>query len=147
MSSGILSMTGWLVTATNVIEIGCISPQIERELKLGDLDATQNCTATAQFLGRLGWMAGPQVYVFDKRNDQSWEDFLHAALPPAVQAPISDLELFSYRSFFLATETPENITRFLTDGYKACQADICELQGYTGNPDIGGIGVSSTIYH
>lgn len=146
MSSGALSMTGWFVTAYNTIQIGCISPQIQRELKLADLDATENCTATARFLGRLGWMAGPQVYVFDKNNDHSWEEFLQAAMPLAVQSTISDLELFSYRSFFLATETPENITKFLADGYEACRANICELHGYTGNPDIGGIGVSFVIH-
>jgi hypothetical protein len=147
MTSGALSKTGWLVTASNVIEIGCISPQLERQLTLNDLDASQNCTATALFLGTLGWITEPQNYTFNKDNDHSWQEFLRAALPVHVQETITDLELFSYRGYFLATETADNITTLLRDGYKTCQADICELRGYTGNPDIGGIGVCASLVY
>jgi hypothetical protein len=72
---------------------------------------------------------------------------LRAALPAAVQKNITDLELFSYRNYFLASKAADDITNFLKGGYEACQRDSCEVQGYTGNPDIGGIGVSPWLYH
>jgi hypothetical protein len=147
MSSGALSITGWLVTAINVIEIGCISPQLERQVTFNDLNTNQNCTTTALFLGILGWLTEPQNYTFNKENDHSWQEFLRAALPVHIQESITDLELFSYRSYFLATETADNITMLLRSGYEACQADICELQGYKGNPDVGGIGASTYVHH
>jgi len=81
MTSGALSKTGWLVTAANVIEMSCISPQLERQLTINDLEASQNCTPTALFLGTLGWMTEPQNYTFNKDNDHCWQEFLRAALP------------------------------------------------------------------
>lgn len=142
MSFGNLSRIAWFGMAKNVIQIGCIAPQIERQLSLASLDPSQNCTSTAQFLSSLGWLSGPQVYTANGHNENSWLPFLRAALPATVQSNITELELFSYRTYFLATETIDNINSFLREAYDACQRDLCEVQGYTGNPDIGGIGVS-----
>jgi hypothetical protein len=143
MSTGALSSLGWLGTAKDDIETSCITPQFEREVSLSDLDSTQNCTATAKFLSSLGWITGAQNYTASSSNDTSWLDFLLASLPASDRNNLTDLELLVYRNYFLASENAAAITTFLKDGFNACQKDICEVQGYTGNPDIGGIGVSS----
>ncbi|KAH6702804.1 hypothetical protein BKA61DRAFT_704103 [Leptodontidium sp. MPI-SDFR-AT-0119] len=141
LSFGSLSDSGWIGTAKDDIETGCIAPQFERQISLANLNATQNCTATAIFLSSLGWLTGPQIYSTSSYNDSSWLEFLHAALPARYQANITELELFVYRNFFLASERADDITNLLNRGYISCKNDICEIQGYTGNPDIGGIGV------
>jgi hypothetical protein len=140
MSFGALSNVAWIGTAKDIIETGCIAPQFERQISLTNLDATQKCTATALFLGSLGWISEAQNYTTNGFNDSSWLEFLRAALPPVDQKNITDVELFAYRNYFLATEKSDNKTKLLKEGYNACQKDICGVQGYTGNPDIGGIG-------
>ncbi|KAF4627480.1 hypothetical protein G7Y89_g10681 [Cudoniella acicularis] len=141
LSFGALSDSGWIGTAKDDIETGCIAPQFERQISLSNLNATQNCTATAIFLSSLGWLAGPQSYNTDSYNDSAWLGFLYAALPPQDQNNITQLELFVYRNFFLTDANTQSITTFLDDSYYSCQKDICMVQGYTGNPDISGIGV------
>jgi hypothetical protein len=98
MSFGALSNVAWIGTAKDVIETGCIAPQFERQISLTNLDATQNCTATAQFLGSLGWISEAQNYTTNGFNDSSSLEFLRAALPPVDQKNITDVELFAYRT-------------------------------------------------
>ncbi|KAH6665111.1 hypothetical protein B0J14DRAFT_680850 [Halenospora varia] len=141
MSLGNLSKTNWLRTAKDNIETVCIAPQFERGISVSNLDATQNCTATAIFLTSLGWITGTQDYSVSNSNDTSWLEFLGAALPEPYRSNLTDLELLVYRNFFLSSEKASDITKLLNVGFDACQKDICEVQGYTGNPDIGGIGV------
>ncbi|KAH8648308.1 hypothetical protein BGZ60DRAFT_521032 [Tricladium varicosporioides] len=141
MSLGNLSETNWLRTAKDNIETVCIAPQFEREISVSNLDASQNCTATALFLGSLGWITGTQNYQINSSNDTSWLQFLSAALPEPYRSNLTDLELLVYRNFFLSSERASEITKLLNAGFDACQKDICKVQGYTGNPDIGGIGV------
>jgi hypothetical protein len=141
MSSGSLSSLGWIDTAKDDIETACITPQLEKQISLSNLNATQNCTATAIFLSSLGWITGPHNYTAKSSNNTLWLEFLSAALPLADQN-LTDLELLVYRNYFLASENDVTITNFLEAADSACENDICEVQGYTGNPDIAGIGVS-----
>ncbi len=141
MSSGPLSSLGWIGTAKDDIETACITPQFEKQISLSNLDATQNCTATAQFLSSLGQITGPYIYTSNSSNNTFWLEFLSAALPRADQN-LTDLELLVYRNYFLASENAADITDFLVAAGRVCEEDICEVQGYTGNPDIAGIGVS-----
>jgi hypothetical protein len=141
MSSGSLSSLGWIGTAKDDIETACIAPQFEKQISLSNLNATQNCTATAVFLSSLGWITGPHNYTAKSSNNTLWLEFLSAALPLADQN-LTDLELLVYRNYFLASENDATITNFLEAADSACENDICEVQGYTGNPDIAGIGVS-----
>jgi hypothetical protein len=145
MSSGPLANLAWLFTAIDDVQTACIAPQFEKEVSLAQLNATQNCTATAQFLSSLGWLAGPRAYSSNSSNDSSWIDFIYYALPPAVQDNITDVELYAYQDHILGSESDSNINKFLDGAYNSCQDDICEVQGYTGNPDIGGIGVSFEV--
>ena len=142
MSTGDLSSLGWIGTAKDDIETACIAPRFERQISLSNLDATQNCTATAIFLSSLGWITGVQNYTASRSNDTSWLEFLRATLPANDRNNITDLELLVYRNFFLDSENAASITTFLKTSFDHCQKSICEVQGYTGNPDIGGIGVS-----
>jgi hypothetical protein len=142
MSTGSLADLAWLYTASDDVQTSCIAPQFEKEVSLAQLNATQNCTATAQFLSGLGWLGGPKTYTSNSSNDSSWVDFIYFALPPAVQDNITDVELFVYQDHILGSESASDINEFLNTAYNSCQNDICEVQGYTGNPDIGGIGVS-----
>ncbi|KAE8448475.1 hypothetical protein EG329_009356 [Mollisiaceae sp. DMI_Dod_QoI] len=144
MSSGALSSLGWIGTAKDDVETACIAPQFERQISLSNLDPTQNCTATAIFLSSLGWITGAQNYTASSSNDTSWLEFLRASLPASQRGNLTDLELLVYRNYFLASENAAAITTFLKGGFDACQKIICEVQGYTGNPDIGGIGVISS---
>ncbi|KAF8857020.1 hypothetical protein BDZ45DRAFT_726957 [Acephala macrosclerotiorum] len=140
MSSGSLSGLGWIGTAKDDIETACITPQLEKQISLSNLNATQNCMVTAKFLSSLGWITGPYIYTANSSNNTLWLEFLSAALPLADQN-LTDLELLVYRNYFLASENAANITDFLEVADRACENDICEVQGYTGNPDIAGIGV------
>jgi hypothetical protein len=142
LSTGELSGSGWIGTAKDSIEAGCITPQIERHISLSNLNATQNCTATAIFLSSLGWLTGPKKYDTASYNNTSWLEFLYGALPLEYQRNITQVELYVYRNFFLASGKSDDITNLLNQGYISCQKDICMVQGYTGNPDISGIGVS-----
>jgi hypothetical protein len=141
MSSGSLSSLGWIGTAKDDIETACITPQFEKQISLSNLNATQNCTATAKFLSSLGWITGSHTYTANSSNNTLWLEFLSAALPLADQN-LTDLELLVYRNYFLASENVVDITDFLEAADGACENDICGVQGYTGNPDIAGIGVS-----
>ncbi|KAF8847024.1 hypothetical protein BDZ45DRAFT_755350 [Acephala macrosclerotiorum] len=144
MSTGGLSSLGWIGTAKDDVETACIAPQFEKQISLSNLDATQNCTATAIFLSSLGWITGVQNYTASSSNDTSWLEFLRASLPLSDRNNFTDLELLVYRNFFLDSENAASITTFLKIGFDHCQKIICEVQGYTGNPDIGGIGVISS---
>ncbi len=141
ISSGTLSSLGWIGTAKDDIETACITPQFEKQISLSNLNATQNCTATARFLSNLGWITGPHIYTSTSSNNTLWLEFLNASLPLENQN-LTDLELLVYRNYFLASENAATITEFLEAADLVCQFYICEVQGYTGNPDIAGIGVS-----
>ncbi len=146
MSFGALADIGWLVTAKDDIETACITPRFESGVSLSSLDASQNCTATAIFLSSLGWITGIQNYTASS-NNTFWLEFLRAALPASNRSSLTDLELLVFRDYFLSSQNTADITKFLKDGFNACQKDICEVQGYTGNPDIAGIGVRLQIPH
>jgi hypothetical protein len=148
MSSGPLFNLEWLGTALDDVEAVCLAPTLEKSLTLDRLNATQNCTATAQFLsGTLGWTNetkpyDPSIYA----NDSSWLDFIYYALPPDVQNSITDVELdvfYDHISTTATSGTNTALVNFLTGAWNSCKGRICEVQGYTGNPDIGGIGVST----
>jgi hypothetical protein len=145
ISSGPLSNIVWLGTAIDDVQTACIAPQFEKQLSLAQLNATQNCTATAQFLSSLGWLSGPKIYTSNSSNDSSWIDFIYYALPLADQNNITDVELYVYMDHILTSESDADLNKFLNEAYNACQNDICEVQGYTGNPDIGGVGVSASV--
>jgi len=148
MSSGPLSSLAWLGTAIDDVETACIAPQFEKQVSLSQLNATQNCTATAEFLSSLGWISAPQTFNPNtSSNDNFWIDFIYYALPPAVQDNITDVELYVYYDHILSSESDSAINAFLNSSFHLCQNDICEVQGYTGNPDIGGIGVRILPFH
>lgn len=141
MSSGPLSNTAWLGTASDDVQTACIAPQIENKVPLTKLNATQNCTATAEFLSSLGWIGNAQTYASNSQNDTSWVNFIFYALPLEIQENITTVELFVYHDHIMSSATNRDLNNFLQAAYYSCQDDICEVQGYTGNPDIGGIGV------
>ncbi|KAE9367697.1 hypothetical protein N431DRAFT_494620 [Stipitochalara longipes BDJ] len=145
MSTGQLFNLGWLGTAVDDVEAVCLAPVDEQKYSLDRLNPTQNCTATAQFLSDLGWLAGPQSYnPSASANDSSWLDFIYYALPKDEQANITDVELDVYYDHISVSSTSSNnsnIQDFLQRAYTDCKTMMCEVQGYTGNPDIGGIGV------
>jgi hypothetical protein len=147
MSSGPLSSLAWLGTAIDDVETSCIAPEFEKQVSLAQLNATQNCTATAEFLSSLGWSSGPNTYNPSSSNDSDWIDFVYYALPTPVQDNITDVELYVYLDHILSSNSDSDINTFLHSAYQSCQNDICEVQGYTGNPDIGGIGVSCRIFY
>jgi hypothetical protein len=149
MSRGALFDLGWLGTAVDDVEAVCLAPVDEQKYSLDQLNPTQNCTATAEFLSNLGWLVGPQPYNASvSANDSAWLDFIYYALPPTEQANITDVELDVYYDHISVLSTSSNndssIQDFLTKAYNDCKNQMCQVQGYTGNPDIGGIGVSST---
>ena len=150
MSTGPLFSLGWLGTAVDDVEAVCLAPVDEQKYTLDRLDPSQNCTVTAKFLSDLGWLAGAQTYNPSvSANDSSWLDFIYYALPPAEQANITDVELDAYYDHISVLSTSSNnnnsdIQGFLQRAYNDCLPMMCQVQGYTGNPDIGGIGVSTT---
>ncbi|KAN0095464.1 hypothetical protein V8E51_016175 [Hyaloscypha variabilis] len=146
MSRGALFDLGWLGTAVDDVEAVCLAPVDEQKYSLDQLNPTQNCTATAEFLSNLGWLVGPQPYNASvSANDSAWLDFIYYALPPTEQANITDVELDVYYDHISVLSTSSNndssIQDFLTKAYNDCKNQMCQVQGYTGNPDIGGIGV------
>jgi len=147
LSVGALSSTGWIGKAKDDIETGCIAPQLEKDVVLSNLNATQNCTVTAIFLSNQGWLKGPHNFTGTSNNDSSWIDFLRASMPSPDEANITDLELLFYSNYFLAAEGAQDITNLMQQGYDECQSEICSVQGYTGNAEIGGIGVSIEVLH
>jgi hypothetical protein len=147
MSSGSLFNLEWLGTAIDDVEAVCLAPTLEKNVSIDRLNATQNCTATAHFLSdTLGWINETKPYDPSiSANDSSWLDFIYYALPPAVQNNITDVELDVFYDHISTTATSGNDTalvNFLTGAWNSCKDRICTVQGYTGNPDIGGIGVS-----
>jgi hypothetical protein len=94
MSTGQLSSISWLGTAIDDVEAVCLAPTLEKQLVLSQLNASQNCNTTAQFLTQLGWAQTPRPYNSSLYgNDSSWLDFIFAALPIDVQNNITDVEL------------------------------------------------------
>lgn len=94
MSQGNLASTDWLGTAVDDVEAVCLAPKLEKQLTLDQLNATQNCTATAEFLTNLGWAEGPHPYNSALySNNSAWLDFIYYALPNATQNNITDVEL------------------------------------------------------
>jgi hypothetical protein len=110
-------------------------------VSLAQLNTTQNCTSTAIFLSSLGWLNAPQEYTGSQFNDGLWIDFLRYSLPPTFLNNITNIELYAYCDHILTSEKMSDINTFLNAAFIGCQNDICEVQGYTGNPDINGIGV------
>jgi hypothetical protein len=148
MATGPLESLDWLGTAVDDVETVCLAPKLEHDLPLAQLNTTQNCTATAEFLSGLGWLQKPQPYNSAKSgNDSSWLDFIYYALPPEIQENITDVELDVYYDHIATSYNDSDIFNFLNDGYNKCSNRLCEVQGYTGNPDIGGIGVSASPTH
>lgn len=148
MSSGSLKGLNWLGTAIDDVETVCITPKYEKELPLSQLNVTQNCTATAEFLSGLGFLNGAKYYNSSiSANDSSWLDFIYYALPPDLQNNITDVELDVFYDHISTSFSDSEIGSFLNHSYQLCSDELCAVQGYTGNPDIGGIGVSAIPAH
>jgi hypothetical protein len=146
MSYGELSKLDWYDAGLADIGTACLAPQLEQQVTLADLNATQNCSVTAQYLSSLGWVTHPKTLtsVDVENNSNNALDFLFEALPVEVRNNITDSEFLPYSFNFWQTQS-QNLTgiyHFLYAAYNSCRSDICKVQGYTGNPDIGGIGVS-----
>jgi hypothetical protein len=152
----------WLRPASESIQAGCRAPELVQDLSFEDIDLSRDCVATAKYYGNtLCAINGPQqsssdgtLWTVEGVGDYQWLQGTHpiqglnstaglamlrSALPNQYKN-ILDVELGTWTS--PAATATDNNTSQGAKICKACMPEFCAAAAFTGNPDIGGIGVS-----
>ncbi len=138
----------WYSHALWSIGSECLGQELITTIALSDLKSAANrsdCSTPAAFINDL---KGPKAFeegemdlhYYAPSNSEAelafWKTLLDLHRPN-----ISDEAVITwYTNLFLTGDASEP-TSFLRDWYRQCKRDICKESGFTGNPDIGGIGV------
>ncbi|PVH75400.1 hypothetical protein DL98DRAFT_658105 [Cadophora sp. DSE1049] len=138
----------WYSHALWAIGSECIGKDVVATISLSDLRSSTDgpdCSIPAAFISDL---KGPDAF-------EDGEMDLHYYMPSNSEPElafwrallnfhrpnISDEAVITwYTNLFLTGDASEP-TLFLREWYRECKTNICKASGFTGNPDIGGIGV------
>lgn len=155
----------WYEHALWQIYSTCIGPELS-SVQIGDLHTTNECDVFAPFIVSFDnyRVLDPLsiTYHYPLNSDREvafWRTFLQPLssrldLKMALKARSyfhQDLQQGSFdfidgtvtywiQSLFYGPDAG-NATHFLRSVFHSCQKDICQNSGFTGNPDIAGIGV------
>jgi len=111
------------------------------------LNFTHDCTLTSQFL--TSWYQSLDRHVYVGPEITLLLDYFRAALPNSTSTITKgQIVDWYYATLHNSTEPlfvdPQFMTHVISDPLKICNKEFCSGLGYSGNPDIGGIGVSDT---
>ncbi|KAH6717378.1 hypothetical protein BKA61DRAFT_719366 [Leptodontidium sp. MPI-SDFR-AT-0119] len=138
----------WYSHALWAIGSECIGKDVVATISLSDLKSSPNgpgCSIPAVSISDL---KGPNALEHGEMDlhyympsNSELELAFWKALLDYHRPNISDEAVITwYTNLFLTGDASEP-TLFLREWYRECKADICKASGFTGNPDIGGIGV------
>lgn len=138
----------WYSHALWAIGSECIGKNVVATVSLFDLKSTPNgpgCAIPAAFISDL---KGPNAFedgemdlhYYMPSNSEPERAFWKALLD-FHHPNISDEAVITWYTNLFLTGDASGPTLFLREWYRQCKADICKASGFTGNPDIGGIGV------
>ena len=155
------SHISWYGHALWQIASSCIGQDLY-SIHLRDLNLTSNCSAAETFIiGLDGSIAATMELskahysypLYSHAEVDFWRAFLEPFNPDLVpmKSDYFDLSYFSayidgavvswYENLFRGPGATE-AERFIHDVFEACRLDLCSVAGFTGNPDLAGIGVS-----
>lgn len=157
----------WYQKALWQIYTDCVSQELY-PLRLADLNTSSDCETAAAFIvemqpdianSRDPLKMSYSYPLYTKTELGFWKSFLQPLNPRLKELAnfLSDTShrrmnenfdftngaVVSYLDNLFRGPESGNVTRFLREVYEVCQKDICGVSGFTGNPDIGGIGVGS----
>jgi hypothetical protein len=133
---------GWIWNAIWAIEFYCIGPSLSFTLQ--DLKTNIDCGVVTSFFDSLGFPPGdtyqPQYYApIDSVEEYDfWNSFLQAAQRSFI--PNYTIRGW-YHNQFITGHYPDMVW-FLKWALYACADEQCEYSGFSGNPDIAGVGVT-----
>ncbi|PMD59554.1 uncharacterized protein K444DRAFT_629963 [Hyaloscypha bicolor E] len=151
----------WYQRALWEIYSACVGPEMFT-IKLSDFNLTSNCSATVPFLLTLNDTAINQLDSslldyhcpqYSKEEVQFWKTFLVPLNPmldlgklgpgmiPATYSGFIDGAVVRwYQNIFVHSDV-SNVTEFARSVFDACRPQVCRAAGFSGIPDLDGIGV------
>lgn len=148
-SISVVNPESWIQQAFTQIESTCLARDLAMEVLFYNLRMTSHCQSTANLLVNTVCVVNPDslkgqdALAFPELTSLNGQRMIRDAWP-YDSSNITDTELLAWARL----KTQEYIT-FLTGPQtaaicQACKSDFCRAAGFSGNPDIAGIGVSQT---
>ncbi|KAE9371838.1 hypothetical protein N431DRAFT_492124 [Stipitochalara longipes BDJ] len=139
----------WYNHALWEIYSNCIGPELF-SVHLSDLNTTSNCSAHRQLDSSVTGYHYPQ---YSQEEVQFWKTFLvplHTKLNlTTLRSGTIPVDYFNfvdgavvrwYENIFLQSDSA-NVTQFARSVFDTCRMNVCHAAGFSGNPDLDGIGV------